>query len=140
MTRTRSNLSLELPPGARVGLVGASGTGKSTYAAVMMRFLDPRTGAQTLADTDLRDLTLDDVRRRVGLVDDDPHVFASTLVENVRLARPSASDVEVETALRRAAWDPGWTPSPTGCTPGWATATPRCPEVSGPGSRSPARS
>src|SRR5690606_22876461 len=45
---------------------------------------------------------LDDVRRTVGLVDDDPHVFASTVVENVRLARPTATDAEVEVALRQA--------------------------------------
>ena len=104
------DFSLELPPGARVGLVGASGTGKSTYAAVMMRFLDPRTGAQTLADTDLRDLTFDDVRRTTGLVDDDPHVFASNVAENVRLARPDATDEEVRAALDAAhlgAWVDG---------------------------------
>ncbi len=102
--------SLELPAGARVGLVGASGTGKSTYAAVMMRFLDPRTGAQILADTDLRDLTFDDVRRTTGLVDDDPHVFASNVAENVRLARPGATDDEVRAALDAAhlgAWVDG---------------------------------
>ncbi len=93
---------LELPPGARIGLVGASGTGKSTYAAVLMRFLDPHTGRQTLEGIDLRDLPLDEVRRVTGLVDDDPHVFASTLVENVRLARPGATDVEVRAALDAA--------------------------------------
>ncbi|HQR28307.1 MAG TPA: ATP-binding cassette domain-containing protein, partial [Nocardioides sp.] len=96
------DLSLRLEPGARIGLVGASGTGKSTYAALLMRFLDPRAGRQSLAGTDLRDLALDDVRRVTGLVDDDPHVFGSSVVENVRLARPDATDAEVSAALEAA--------------------------------------
>lgn len=96
------DFDLDLQPGARIGLVGASGTGKSTFAAVMMRFLDPRSGSQTLADTDLRRLSFDDVRRTTGLVDDDPHIFASNVAENVRLARPEASDDEVRAALDSA--------------------------------------
>jgi ATP-binding cassette, subfamily C, bacterial CydCD len=96
------DLSLDLAPGARIGLVGASGTGKSTYAALMMRFLDPHGGRQSLAGEDLRHLALEDVRRTTGLVDDDPHLFSSTLVENVRLARPEATDDEVRQALDAA--------------------------------------
>lgn len=99
-------LSLDLEPGARVAVVGRSGSGKSTLAALMLRFLDPITGLVTMGGTRLDDLALDDVRRRVGLVDDDPHVFASTLVENVRLARPAATDDDVEVALRRARLGP----------------------------------
>jgi ATP-binding cassette subfamily C protein CydCD len=60
------------------------------------------SGHVRLGGSDLRDLPLDQVRRVVGLVDDDPHVFASTLVENVRLARPEATDHEAESALRDA--------------------------------------
>jgi ATP-binding cassette subfamily C protein CydCD len=67
-----------------------------------VRFIDPLRGEVLLGGTDLRRLALDDVRRRVGLVDDDPHVFASTVAENVRLARPDADDDEVLDALRRA--------------------------------------
>jgi len=95
-------LDLQVEPGARVAVVGPSGAGKSTLAALLLRFLDPVRGSVTLGDRPLDALALADVRRRVGLVDDDPHVFASTLVENVRLARPEASDAEVEAALRRA--------------------------------------
>ena len=94
--------SLDLFPGERIGLVGASGTGKSTVAALLMRFLDPAEGTVTVGGVSARSLTLDDVRSRVGLVDDDPHVFATTVLENVRLARPTAVDDEVEDALRRA--------------------------------------
>lgn len=95
-------VSLDLAPGDRVAVVGASGTGKSTVAAVLLRFLDPWTGTARLGGADLEQTDPDEVRRRVGLVDDQPHVFATTLLENVRLARPEASDAEVEEALRAA--------------------------------------
>jgi ATP-binding cassette subfamily C protein CydCD len=99
--------SVEIPdlhaaPGARIGIVGPSGSGKSTLAALLLRFLDPETGTIALGGRPTRDLDPQDVRKIVGLVDDDPHVFASNLVENVRLARPDATDDEVEQAIRRA--------------------------------------
>ncbi|MGY0537532.1 thiol reductant ABC exporter subunit CydD [Nocardioides sp. YJ-D4] len=93
---------LHVEPGARIGIVGPSGSGKSTLAALLLRFLDPDTGTITLGGRSTRDLDPPDVRKIVGLVDDDPHVFASSLVENVRLARPGATDDEVEQAIRRA--------------------------------------
>jgi ATP-binding cassette subfamily C protein CydCD len=99
--------SLRLDPGDRVALVGASGSGKSTVAALLVRFLDPVSGVVRHGGQDLRDLALDDVRRSTGLVDDDPHVFATTVVENVRLARPTATDDEVRTALAHAGLS-GW--------------------------------
>jgi len=94
--------SLTLRPGERVALVGPSGSGKSTLAALLLRFLDPVSGEITMGGVPTRHMALDDVRRHTGLVDDDPHVFATTLVENVRFARPGASDDEVEVALRNA--------------------------------------
>ncbi|WP_309648180.1 thiol reductant ABC exporter subunit CydD [Nocardioides sp.] len=97
-----TTLSLDLGLGARVAVTGPSGSGKSTLAALLLRFLDPVHGELRLGGTPYTHLALDDVRGRVGLVDDDPHVFASTVVENVRLARPRATDAEVEQALRRA--------------------------------------
>lgn len=96
------DVSLDLRPGDRVAVVGPTGCGKSTLAALLLRFVDPTQGDVRLGRHSLRELALDDVRRTVGLVDDDPHVFATTLAENVRLARPGASDAEVEDALRRA--------------------------------------
>lgn len=95
-------LSLRLEPGERVGLVGSSGSGKSTLAALLLRFVDPVSGSVTMGDLPLHRIALDDLRSVVGLVDDDPHVFATSLVENVRLARPGASDADVDAALRRA--------------------------------------
>ena len=94
------DLDLDLRPGTRLGVVGPSGCGKSTLAALLLRFLDPHTGAVRLSGRDLRELTLDDVRRSVGVVDDDPHVFASSLRENLRLARPEATADEIVAALR----------------------------------------
>ncbi|QBX54491.1 thiol reductant ABC exporter subunit CydD [Nocardioides seonyuensis] len=93
---------LRVRPGEHVGIVGPSGSGKSTLAATLMRFLDPSAGAYVLGGTDARDLLLDDTRTIVGLVDDDPYVFASSVVENVRLARPAATDAEVARALAGA--------------------------------------
>ncbi|MQW77933.1 thiol reductant ABC exporter subunit CydD [Nocardioides sp. dk4132] len=95
-------VDLAVAPGERVGVVGASGSGKSTLAALLLRFLDPAEGTVALGGTPLTHLDPDDVRRVVGLVDDDPHVFSSTLAENIRFARPGSSDAEVEQALRRA--------------------------------------
>ncbi|GAA1448607.1 thiol reductant ABC exporter subunit CydD [Mycobacterium cookii] len=99
--------SLDLRPGERLGITGPSGSGKSTLAATLVRFIDPVSGVALLGGTDLRRLALDDVRRTVGLVDDDPHVFASSVAENVRLARPRASDEHVRDALDHA-WLGAW--------------------------------
>ncbi len=95
-------LDLTLAPGTNLGVIGPSGSGKSTLAAALVRFVDPVSGVLRLDGVDLACLALDDVRRTVGYVDDDPHVFATTLVENIRLARPEATDHEVEVALRSA--------------------------------------
>jgi ATP-binding cassette subfamily C protein CydCD len=99
---TLERLSVSVPEGARIGIVGRSGSGKSTLAGMMLRFLDPVHGRVELGSTPAHWLGLDDLRRVVGLVDDDPHVFGTTLVENIRLARPEACDDEVEQALRQA--------------------------------------
>lgn len=100
------HLSLSVGAGERIGVIGASGSGKSTLAALLLRFIDPQRGEVRLGRVPMPALALHDVRREVGLVDDDPHIFASTLVENIRLARPEARDDEVEGALRQASLGP----------------------------------
>jgi ATP-binding cassette, subfamily C, bacterial CydC len=95
-------VSLRLEPGGRVALLGASGAGKTTVVNLLLRFLDPECGRVTLGDTDLRDYRQDDVRRAIAVAGQDSHLFSASIRENVRLARPEASDAEIEHALRRA--------------------------------------
>ena len=94
--------SLELRPGRRVALVGESGAGKTTIAHVLVRFRELDGGRATLDGHDLRDYASDDLRGLVALADQDAHLFSTTIRENVRFARPGASDEEIAAALRRA--------------------------------------
>ena len=98
-------VDLDLSPGRRIALVGPSGVGKSTLAAVLVRFVEYGGGSVQLDGVELHDVDGDDVRRLVGLVEQDAHVFDSTVRENVRLARPDASDRELLVALSRARLD-----------------------------------
>ena len=93
---------LVLEPGRRVALVGASGAGKTTVANLLTRFLDPECGRVTLAGRDLRDYRQEDVRRVIAIAGQDAHLFSTSILENVRLARPDAGDDEIETTLRLA--------------------------------------
>jgi thiol reductant ABC exporter CydC subunit len=101
-----SPLSLEVPGGARVVVTGPSGVGKSTLAAACLRFLDPAAGSLVLVGAtgaaDVRALAGDQVRRAVGLCEQDPHIFDGTLADNLRLASPGAGAPELEAALRAA--------------------------------------
>ncbi|MBO2450292.1 thiol reductant ABC exporter subunit CydC [Actinomadura barringtoniae] len=92
---------LELPSGWRVAVMGRSGAGKSTLAAVLVRFLDYR-GSVTLGGVELRDLAADEVRSVIALCGQDAYLFDTSVLENVRLARPGAPDGDVAAALRRA--------------------------------------
>lgn len=96
------DLDLTLPAGGRITVTGPSGSGKSTLAALLVRFLDPLRGSVAIGEADLVALRLRDARARVGLVDDDPYVFSSTLAANLRLARPGAPTAELEAALDQA--------------------------------------
>ena len=104
--RTRSALddvTVVVPAGATVALVGPSGAGKTTIAHLFLRFWDPDKGAVRLDGHELRERRLDDLRRRVALVAQDTYLFNDSLANNVRLARPDASDAEVAAALEQAA-------------------------------------
>ncbi len=94
-------IDLDLSPGRRVALVGPSGAGKSTLAAVLLRFL-PYEGSVALDGVEIDTLDGDAVRRVVGLVSQDVHVFDSTLEENLRLAKRDASEHELRDALAQA--------------------------------------
>jgi thiol reductant ABC exporter CydC subunit len=98
---TLERIDLDLSPGRRVALVGPSGAGKSTLAAVLLRFL-PYGGSVTLDGVEIDALDGDDVRRVVGLVSQDVHIFDSTLEQNLRLAKRDASEDELRDALAQA--------------------------------------
>jgi ABC-type multidrug transport system fused ATPase/permease subunit len=93
-------LSFDVPAGGCLALVGESGGGKSTTAKLIARFYDPRSGAVRVDGTDLRDVQLRSYRRQLGVVLQDPFLFSGTIAENVRFARPDATDAEVEAAAR----------------------------------------
>jgi len=95
-------VDLELPPGRRVALVGSSGAGKTTIAQLLVRFQDPVAGRVMLGGIDLRELAQADVRRTVTLAEQDAHLFSTSILENVRLARPGADESAIESALREA--------------------------------------
>ncbi|WP_300008874.1 thiol reductant ABC exporter subunit CydC [Pseudonocardia sp.] len=94
-------LDLDLPPGRRIAVVGPSGAGKSTLAAVLFRFRDPDAGTVHLDGVDVTTLDPDDVRRTVSGVPQDPHVFAGTVRDNLRVAAPEATDAELAAVLDR---------------------------------------
>jgi len=101
-------LDLDLAAGERVAVLGRSGSGKSTLGAVVARLLDPRAGTVAFDGLAARELPEAAIRGRVVLVGDDTdHVFASTVRENLRLARPDAGDAELREALARVRLD-GW--------------------------------
>ncbi len=100
---TLDALSFSLAPGTTTALVGASGAGKSTIANLLLRFWDVSAGAIRIGGTNIRQLELDNLRDHVALVTQDTYLFNDTLLANIRLARPDASEAEVREALASAA-------------------------------------
>ncbi|MFF7703505.1 thiol reductant ABC exporter subunit CydD [Streptomyces lydicus] len=94
--------SFEVRPGETVALVGPSGAGKSTLLNVLLGFTAPSEGRALVDGRDIASLSPDSWRQRIAWVPQHPHLFAGTLAENVRLARPEAADAEVRTALADA--------------------------------------
>ncbi|MGH7089043.1 MAG: ABC transporter ATP-binding protein, partial [Stellaceae bacterium] len=89
----------------RVALVGPSGAGKSTVAALLLRFFDPQAGSIRIGGTALRDMSIAELRRAIALVAQDTFLFHGTIADNLRLAKPEASDAELEAAARAAQID-----------------------------------
>ncbi|HEX4469654.1 MAG TPA: ATP-binding cassette domain-containing protein, partial [Gemmatimonadaceae bacterium] len=101
--RVLDGLTLDIAAGQCVAIVGPSGVGKSTIADLLVRHFDPESGRVLLDGHDLRRLCLADVRRLVAVVDQDPFILNASLLENIRYARPNATDAEVRSAARAAA-------------------------------------
>lgn len=97
-----SGLSLTLEPGETVALVGASGAGKSTLSSLIPRLYDVTNGAVRVDGHDVRDLTLDSLRRTIGVVSQDPHLFHESIGDNLRYAAPEAGDERIVEACRAA--------------------------------------
>jgi thiol reductant ABC exporter CydC subunit len=95
-------VSVRLDAGERVALLGPSGAGKTTIVNLLLRFLDPVRGRVTIAGRDLREYGQDEIRSLISVSGQESHLFTASIRDNVRLARPSASDWEIERALRRA--------------------------------------
>jgi ABC-type multidrug transport system fused ATPase/permease subunit len=96
------NIDLELEPGKTVALIGHTGSGKTTLAALVPRFYDVTAGRITIDGLDVRDVTLTSLRREIGIVAQDPFLFSATVRENIAFGRPDATDQEVEAAARLA--------------------------------------
>jgi len=99
------SVSFAVAPGERLAIVGPSGSGKSTIADLLLRMLDPDEGRVLVDGHDLRELALEDLRRHIVLVDQEPCVFHTTIVENIRYARPGATDEHVRLAAEAAGLD-----------------------------------
>ncbi len=93
------DVSFEVGPGERVGIVGATGAGKSTIINLLLRFYDVSRGRILVDGTDVRDMRLDDLRRLFSLVLQDVHIFSGTIADNIRLGNTAIDD----DAVRRAA-------------------------------------
>ncbi len=96
------HVTLHIPAGETVALVGPSGGGKSTLCQLLPRFYDVDSGSISIDGHDVRKLTQGSLRRSIGIVQQDVFLFADTIRENIRYGRPGASDEEVERAARQA--------------------------------------
>jgi ATP-binding cassette, subfamily B, bacterial len=101
--RALEGVSVDVPAGATVAIVGPSGAGKTTLANLLLRFWDPAEGHVFIDGVDLRDFELDHLRARVSLVSQDTYLFNDSLRANVALARPDADEAAIYRALDQAA-------------------------------------
>jgi ATP-binding cassette subfamily B protein len=99
------HVSFTARAGEVVAIVGPSGSGKSTIADLLLRLLDPDSGEIRIGGVNLRAIKLDDVRRNIALVDQEPCILHASIADNIRYARPDAADEELSTAARQAALD-----------------------------------
>ena len=100
---TLSNINLKIKPGETIALVGPSGAGKSTFIQLLQRFYDPDQGEIFLDGIDIKTMNRLEFRKSIALVPQDPVIFATTVMENIRFGNPGANDEEIYEAARSAA-------------------------------------
>ena len=101
--RILQNLNFEIPVGKTLALVGPSGAGKTSLAQLLMRFWDPDKGSISLNGIELRDYKLEDLRSRIALVAQDTYLFNNSLRENILVAKPDATELELSEAVKLSA-------------------------------------
>ena len=101
-TEVLKNVTLKVPSGTSLAVVGPSGGGKTTLCHLLPRFYDVTGGRITVDGKDVRSITQDSLRRNIGIIQQDVFMFAGTVRENIRYGRPDATDEEVEEAAKRA--------------------------------------
>lgn len=97
-----THVNLEVKQGEYVALVGSSGAGKTTLCSLIPRFYDVSSGSIKLDGMDIRDIKLNDLRKQIGIVQQDVYLFAGTVMENIRYGKPNATDEEVIRAAMAA--------------------------------------
>ncbi|MBS0222009.1 MAG: ATP-binding cassette domain-containing protein [Proteobacteria bacterium] len=101
-TRALNRFDLTVAPGETVAIVGPSGAGKTTVFNLLLRFYDPETGVVRVDGVDIRELKLQELRRNLAIVPQEPVLFTATVADNIRYGQPEASDAEVRAAAEAA--------------------------------------
>src|SRR5204863_4085782 len=99
---TLRDVSFVAEPGARVGIQGTTGAGKTTLVSLLMRFYDPASGAILVDGVDLRDYRIADLRNQFAIVLQEPVLFSTSIGENIAYGRPGASDTDIVQAAKAA--------------------------------------
>jgi ATP-binding cassette subfamily B protein len=97
-----TDFSLSVAPGETVALVGPSGAGKTTVLQLLLRFYDPERGVVRLDGVDIAKVAPEELRRRIGIVPQDPVIFSASALENIRYGRPEATEAEIRAAGKAA--------------------------------------